>query len=165
MHAEDWVTGTGWSSTAIYSLPGVCGGAGRGLEFQTHTQVHCETDIPQLRPVTSLPSGSRRGRQTQRLPGLQDVEDGIRGKKREKQREGVKIEKEKRSEVCGGEIRGESRMRKLNKKWFSDYNNVCTNIKAVTVMLVAEYERNSYLRLPPVSRIPGFGPRGEAAGQ
>lgn len=46
VHAEDWVTGTGCSSAAIYSLPRVCGGGGRtatgGLdsEFQTHRHTH-----------------------------------------------------------------------------------------------------------------------------
>lgn len=38
-----------------------------------HTQVYCETNIPQLRPVTSLPSGSQHGKQTQRLLGLEEV--------------------------------------------------------------------------------------------
>lgn len=74
VHAGDWVTGTGWSSTAISSPPGVCGGQGEdGSVKHTHTRVECETDIPRRRPVMSLPSGSRRGRQTQRLLGLEEV--------------------------------------------------------------------------------------------
>lgn len=38
MSAEDWVTGTGKSSGAIYSL---CGGQGRtGIRVLTHMHVH-----------------------------------------------------------------------------------------------------------------------------
>lgn len=76
-HSEDRVTGPGRSLAAIYSLPGVCGGTGRGPEpkFQTHTEVVRETDIPRLRPATSPPSGSRHERQTRQLPELEEEEE------------------------------------------------------------------------------------------
>lgn len=83
------------------------GGGGRektGIRVSNTHTVYSERDVPQLRPVTSLPSGSRHGRQTQLLLGLEEevcggrsdrgeVEDGMWGKNREKRREENKMEK------------------------------------------------------------------------
>lgn len=86
-----------------YVVGGV-GGLGSGIRVSNTHTVYSERDVPQLRPVTSLPSGSRHGRQTQLLLGLEEevcggrsdrreVEDGMWDKNREKRREENKMEK------------------------------------------------------------------------
>lgn len=77
-------------------------------------------------------------------------------KGRDKQQREVKTEKDKRRKERGTyntEIRGDGKY---------IYNNLMANIKVVTTEVDCS---NSYLQLSPMSRIPGFDPREEAAGQ
>lgn len=69
---------------------GVCGSGDWNRGFQTPGSDGRQ--IPQPKPVMSLPSGSRRGRQTQLLRGLEEGGgiEKVTGMERRKQREGDK---------------------------------------------------------------------------